>query len=202
MTSVSTISSKPLGKLHTPLLAATEEKAVDPQGFILGSPYPDILLDLHTFDHINADIARRLQCLRSYGDHLDAEYPVAFNFDECFRGVSYDAVLYVVVFRSTVAKSAVSSQLFDRLHAQDRESYVEANQRTGGLLKYWFGTINSDRRNLATCLWVDQEHAKEASKLPAHQKAIDVVRFGVYEDWKIERYRLHLGPGTIDFVRL
>ena len=53
---------------------------------------------------------------------------------------------YIVVFRSQLQQST------DRLElgAMDERSHAEAN-KSGGLLKYWFGSADAEGRNLATC---------------------------------------------------
>ena len=54
--------------------------------------------------------------------------------------------LYVVVFRSQL-KDGIDN---DWLYKLDYESHAEACE-SGGLLKYWFGKGDGERRNLATC---------------------------------------------------
>lgn len=51
-----------------------------------------------------------------------------------------------MVFRSCIALNAD----VDRLHELDAKSHQEATA-SGGLLKYWFGSKNAERENLATC---------------------------------------------------
>lgn len=172
---------------------------------IQASPYSDLRLDLCLLSPVHAEVAKRLQNLspRGYNYHLDKPYSEAFNFQECLTDFQHDTVqLYVVVFRSTIHSEAVSTDLFKRLHKQDHESYIEANTQVGGLLKYWFGVIDENRRNLATCVWVDRDHARQASGLEQHRKAVEIVRQGVYEDWTIERYVLRLARGEVQFERL
>jgi hypothetical protein len=53
---------------------------------------------------------------------------------------------YVVEFRSTL-KESIDIPL---LYTLDKQSHQEAAE-SGGLLKYWYGTPDSQRRNLATC---------------------------------------------------
>jgi hypothetical protein len=52
----------------------------------------------------------------------------------------------VVIFRSK-RKEVVDKYL---LHVLDQQSHIEATA-SGGLLKYWFGDPNPERRNVATC---------------------------------------------------
>lgn len=138
---------------------------------------------------------------RGSTDNLDKKYPDAFNFAERFADSKYTTKLYVVVFRSTIVENAVSTELFQTLHTQDHKSYVKASTQIGGLLKYWFGEIDKDRRNLATCVWIDREHAVRANKLEQHRRAVELVR-EVYESWVMERYALHMSGGKIQFEML
>lgn len=56
---------------------------------------------------------------------------------------------YVVVFRSKL-KDNIDN---DYLYKLDEESHAEACA-SGGLLKYWFGKSDLERRNLATCMFI------------------------------------------------
>lgn len=53
---------------------------------------------------------------------------------------------YVVEFRSKLKPDIDNIRLFQL----DKESHREATE-SGGLLKYWFGKPDEERRNLATC---------------------------------------------------
>jgi hypothetical protein len=53
---------------------------------------------------------------------------------------------YLVTFRSNMKLEYDQNRLFEL----DKHSHEEAIQ-SGGLLKYWFGTVNEHRRNLAFC---------------------------------------------------
>jgi hypothetical protein len=53
---------------------------------------------------------------------------------------------YVVEFRSKLKKD-IDVELLFKL---DKESHIEATA-SGGLLKYWYGVPDENRRNLATC---------------------------------------------------
>jgi hypothetical protein len=63
-------------------------------------------------------------------------------------------------------------------------------------LKYWFGVPAPDRRNLATCVWTNNDWALKASALPQHVKARNIVWRGVYESWAVEKYKLRVGGGN------
>jgi hypothetical protein len=57
-----------------------------------------------------------------------------------------ETTFYVVVFRSQLKENIDNEYLYQL----DAESHREACE-SGGLLKYWFGAANEQRRNLATC---------------------------------------------------
>jgi hypothetical protein len=88
--------------------------------------------------------------------YATAPYTSALNFDvvlAVLRDVTakedyvWQATsFYVVTFHSQL-KEAIDE---DYLYELDRESHREACE-SGGLLKYWFGKKDGERRNLATC---------------------------------------------------
>lgn len=64
------------------------------------------------------------------------------------EGVNWpETRFYVVVFRSKLKQNIDN----DYLYKLDEESHAEACD-SGGLLKYWFGKSDAERRNLATCM--------------------------------------------------
>ncbi|PZC97756.1 hypothetical protein A1F97_06819 [Pyrenophora tritici-repentis] len=73
---------------------------------------------------------------------------------------------YVVTFRSKLKESVDN----DSLYKLDAESHREACE-SGGLLKYWFGKTDGERRNLATCFWHSREDAYKGGLGPWHRKA-------------------------------
>lgn len=89
--------------------------------------------------------------------YATAPYEDAFNWSEVMHTLkalaSYERYhwpqteFYVVDFRSQLKAELDRDKLFEL----DRESHREATQ-SGGLLKYWFGTPDSERKNLATCM--------------------------------------------------
>lgn len=88
--------------------------------------------------------------------YATATYTSALNFDAVLdvlralvrsEGVDWpETRFYVVVFRSKLKENIDS----DYLYKLDEESHAEACA-SGGLLKYWFGKSDEERRNLATC---------------------------------------------------
>ena len=136
--------------------------------FLVASPYtaPEHLLDLETLNEEYQLMARALTKMRPTTDsYATTAYPDAFNWagvlQELLRlangeGYSYpETSFYIIVFRSRVAGST------DREHlgTLDEVAHREATN-SGGLLKYWFGTPDASRRNLATCVWRERKDAK------------------------------------------
>lgn len=126
---------------------------------LIASPYNSEphLLDLETLDTQSRLLSMALASFKPVrDDYATAEYLDSFNWQEVFDLVKTfsDAEghawtkqsFYVVVFRSKLQLGVDQ----DHLHALDAYSHQEA-VKSGGLLKYWFGTKNGKRENLATC---------------------------------------------------
>jgi hypothetical protein len=89
-------------------------------------------------------------------DYAMAPYMSTFNWDEVFEtlralcdqsGIQWQRTeLYVVIFKSKLRPDADRA----RLGELDQMSHQEACE-SGGLLHYWFGSCDGERRNLATC---------------------------------------------------
>ncbi|TQB68676.1 hypothetical protein MPDQ_002939 [Monascus purpureus] len=146
---------------------------------LIVSPYDDLrhILDLTTLDTPNRLFAKALAIFKPIrDDYATASYTESFNWQDIFEFLKElsDAEQYlwskqhffVVVFRSILLPDADS----ERLHELDVHSHREATA-SGGLLKYWFGTKNSNRENLATCLWRGRTDARLGGTGPWHQKA-------------------------------
>lgn len=146
---------------QTTISSTTEEKEGETEldTRLIASPYNDVphLLDLETLDTQSRLLALGLASFTSIRpDYATAPYIENFNWDEVFNLVKSfgDAeghrwtaqTFYVVAFRSILLPGVDN----DHLHALDAYSHQEA-VASGGLLKYWFGTKNDERRNLATC---------------------------------------------------
>lgn len=127
---------------------------------LTASPYPapSHLLSLPTLDHPNQLLAKSLTLLKpirddyATGPYVDSfNWPAVFTLlqDLCEREAytwNTTREFFVVVFRSRLLPDADITQLYEL----DERSHEEAN-RSGGLLKYWFGGTNCSRENLATC---------------------------------------------------
>jgi hypothetical protein len=125
---------------------------------LISSPYnvPGHYLDLSSLSPPSLFFALALTALQPTSpDYATAPYASALNFPRVITllrsllppGYTWPTTsFYVVVFRS-VLKPNIDSDL---LYTLDFESHREACE-SGGLLKYWFGKADEERRNLATC---------------------------------------------------
>jgi hypothetical protein len=126
---------------------------------LISSPYnnPDHYLDLTTLTTPSLLFAKALTALQPLrADYATAPYTEALNFDHVLSvlrdlatadGFEWkETSFHVVVFRSKL-KDGID---VDHLYKLDYESHREACE-SGGLLKYWFGKTDGERRNLATC---------------------------------------------------
>lgn len=137
----------------------TQYDSSDIDSRLIASPYnaSPHLLDLNSLD----TQSRLLSLAFAYftpirDDYATAEYLDSFNWTEVFdllksfskaEGHAWTRqTFYVVSFRSTLQPGVDN----DHLHDLDAYSHQEATA-SGGLLKYWFGTKNKKRQNLATC---------------------------------------------------
>lgn len=123
------------------------------------SPYSsnEHLLNLCTLDQPDRFMAVALQALEPVRcDFATCSYPDAFNWPHVMEKLASISAMnqrpwrrqefYVVIFRSQLQKEIDVELLF----ALDKQSHAEA-MASGGLLKYWYGKPDLDRRNLATC---------------------------------------------------
>ena len=130
-----------------------------PPRWLTASPYLEEahLLDLDTVDTQSRMLAQALTDLKvATEEYATVEYEKALDFSAvtsrlrsiaALEGVTWvQQDFYVVDFRSKL-KSQYDKDLLFML---DKKSHQEAMQ-SGGLLKYWFGEPNAERRNLATC---------------------------------------------------
>ncbi|KAJ5212514.1 uncharacterized protein N7498_004160 [Penicillium cinerascens] len=170
---------------------------------LISSPYNQTahLLDLNHLDTQNRLLSLALASFKPIrDDYATAPYLDSFNWQEVFDLVkAYSQAeghvwtaqsFYVVEFRS-VLKPGVDQ---DRLHALDAYSHQEATT-SGGLLKYWFGTKNGKRENLATCVWRSREDARLGGLGPWHAKARAAAR-ELYEQIIFTTMRLNIEDGV------
>ncbi|KAF2273149.1 uncharacterized protein EI97DRAFT_362015, partial [Westerdykella ornata] len=173
---------------------------------LISSPYnnPGHYLPLETLDLPSTLFAKALTALKpARADYATASYTSALNFpvilnllrelslDEGFQWDS-ECSFYVVVFRSRLKKDVDIEELY-RL---DYESHREACE-SGGLLKYWFGKVDAERRNLATCFWRSREDARKGGLGPWHAKARNAART-MYESITFATHRFTILRGATD----
>ena len=169
----------------------------DERQWLISSPYSETVhqLDLLSLDLQNQLTALALQALSpASGDFAIQPYSDAFNWirvmdilrtlvkSSGMRWANRD--FYVVEFRSRL-KGQIDRDLLWRL---DEMSHAEA-AGSGGLLKYWYGDPDSERRNLATCLWRSKEDAVKGGQGPWHKQARAIIP-DMYEQIAIKGFRL------------
>ncbi|KAF8474756.1 hypothetical protein BDZ91DRAFT_711640 [Kalaharituber pfeilii] len=185
---------------------------------LISSPYTteENILDLSALSPEYRLFALALSEMRNIvPTYATSPYTVSFNWGEVvstFRalhehyagsevlpGIAPGAPLprttaYAIVFRSRRAVPLVVAD-GERLGELDLPAHAEAN-KSGGLLKYWYGVPDSDTgRNLATCLWVDREHAVRGGSGPGHKEAMAKAR-GFYVGLEVERLRFVVEEGA------
>ncbi|KAI4724832.1 hypothetical protein E4T49_07422 [Aureobasidium sp. EXF-10728] len=149
------------------------------ESLLVVSPYTSLphLIDLTRYCTSSQLFAKALTLFRPIReDYATAEYTESFNFPEVIetlrslaRAEGYTwkkTEFYVVSFRSQLSPTADPERLFDL----DAFSHQEA-MASGGLLKYWYGVKDENRRNLATCFWESRQHARDGGRGPWHAKA-------------------------------
>jgi hypothetical protein len=138
--------------------STTQDPTTTYSNLLISSPYNTPLhhLDLTTLPLPSLLFAKALTALQpTTPTYATAPYTSALNFDHVLQILRTliptdfafpETSFYVVVFRSQL-KPDIDQ---DRLYLLDYESHREACE-SGGLLKYWFGKADGERRNLATC---------------------------------------------------
>jgi hypothetical protein len=123
-------------------------------------------------------------------DYAVAPILESFNWAECLGSVE-DADWYLVAFRSVRAEQADDRLLYEL----DALAHEEAIAHTG-LLHYFGGELDADRRCLSFCVWEDRARAAEAAGLPRHRDAIGAA-VTMYDSYVLERYRITARGGKV-----
>lgn len=128
-------------------------------------------------------------------DYAVAPIVEAFNWAECLGSVE-DADWYMVAFRSVRSVDADDKLLYEL----DAHAHEEATAHSG-LLHYFGGELDAERRCVSFCVWEDRTRAAEAAGLPRHRDAIGAA-VSMYESYVLERYRItaHGGEVTIEEI--
>ncbi|KAF9887551.1 hypothetical protein FE257_010129 [Aspergillus nanangensis] len=171
--------------------------------FLVTSPYTTSahLLDLSRLDKPSQLLARALAILQPVrDDYATAPYVDSFNWPavlellqalSCAEAYSWtERRFYVILFRSRLKSTADR----DYLHELDAESHREAVD-SGGLLKYWFGSANANRENLATCIWRSRQDARVGGTGPWHRRARNAIE-GLYEEINLTTLELVIGDAV------
>ncbi|KEQ80455.1 hypothetical protein M438DRAFT_348926 [Aureobasidium pullulans EXF-150] len=140
------------------------DESTESNSLLVVSPYATAphLLDLNRYDTASQLFAKALTILRpTRDDYATTEYTSTFNFQEVvdtLKGLAraeshtwQKKEFYVVSFRSQLKNEVDGERLFQL----DAFSHQEA-MASGGLLKYWYGVKDEDRRNLATCMYASK----------------------------------------------
>ncbi|KAK3074178.1 hypothetical protein LTR53_003576 [Teratosphaeriaceae sp. CCFEE 6253] len=127
---------------------------------LINSPYTSLAnqLQLSTLDPPTALFALALTFLtQTRAEYATAPYASAFNWPTVFSALRdlchrhslpwQRHAFHVVIFRSTRRRDFDPDP--DLIRQLDPESHHEACE-SGGLLKYWFGSVDGEMRNLAT----------------------------------------------------
>ncbi|OAP64016.1 hypothetical protein AYL99_03243 [Fonsecaea erecta] len=185
------------------------ESDVDPESahWLTVSPYlePEHLLDLNTVDTPNRLLAlASTQLEPASGDYATVPYEEAFDWSNFMATLKALAAkegyrwtrqeFYVVEFRSKLKKNIDVDLLFKL----DKQSHVEATQ-SGGLLKYWYGVPDADRRNLATCFWRNKEDAVNGGRGPWHKQARAAIS-SMYDEIDVKGLRFTIEDDATSWV--
>ncbi|KAJ3064553.1 hypothetical protein HDU98_012041 [Podochytrium sp. JEL0797] len=128
-------------------------------------------------------------------DYFHASLPDCFNWDEVAErlGSEWEGEWFLVAFRSVRNHFADAKQLYDA----DALAHSEALE-SGGLLKYWYGSLNEKRECLAMCIWSSRDFAKLATRKPYHILAMSLAG-RMYESYTLERWSLIKKKGEKTF---
>lgn len=119
----------------------------------------------------------------------------AFNWGSCLATVDRGE-WYVVAFRS-IRRPDADEGLLDEM---DARAFAEASS-FAGLLHYFSGKIDAERRCLSMCVWEDRQRAREAATLPEHLGAVGIAD-ATYASYVVERYRLTKRDGAVELAEL
>jgi hypothetical protein len=123
-------------------------------------------------------------------DYAIAPILESFNWAECLASLD-GADWYLVAFRSVRNQHADDRLLYEL----DARAHEEAMSHTG-LVHYFGGELDAERRCLSFCVWEDRERAATAAALPKHRDAIGAA-VTMYDSYVLERYRITTSGGTV-----
>ena len=123
-------------------------------------------------------------------DYAIAPILESFNWAECLGSVE-GADWYMVAFRSVRNTDADDPLLYEL----DARAHAEAISHTG-LVHYFGGELDAERRCLSFCVWEDRGRAAAAAALPKHRDAIEAA-VTMYDSYVLERYRITASGGEV-----
>jgi hypothetical protein len=123
-------------------------------------------------------------------DYAIAPILESFNWAECLASAD-GADWYLVAFRS-VRNQHADDRLLYELDARAHEEAISHS----GLVHYFGGELDAERRCLSFCVWEDRERAAAAAALPKHRDAIGAA-VTMYDSYVLERYRVTAGGGAV-----
>lgn len=123
-------------------------------------------------------------------DYAIAPIFESFNWAECLASLD-GADWYMVAFRSVRNQQADDRLLYEL----DARAHEEAISHTG-LVHYFGGELDAERRCLSFCVWEDRERAAAAAALPKHRDAIGAA-VTMYDSYVLERYRITASGGKV-----
>ncbi|KAI9327269.1 hypothetical protein BDR26DRAFT_792408, partial [Obelidium mucronatum] len=128
-------------------------------------------------------------------NYFHVPLPDCFNWNQVasLLGPEWEGDWYLVAFRSVRKENADSKALYDA----DALAHSEALE-SGGLLKYWYGSLNEKRECLAMCIWSSREFARLATRKPYHILAQSLAG-RMYESYTLERWSLQKLKGETFF---
>ncbi|KAJ3391037.1 hypothetical protein HDU80_011130 [Chytriomyces hyalinus] len=133
-------------------------------------------------------------------NYFETRLPDTFNWDEVASrlGKEWAGEWYIVAFRSVRNDRADAKALYEA----DGLAHKEALE-SGGLLKYWYGSLNERRQCLAMCVWSSRDFAKLATRKPYHRLASSLAS-EMYESYTLERWSLtkHVGETVFHLNQL
>ncbi|TPX32265.1 hypothetical protein SmJEL517_g04600 [Synchytrium microbalum] len=136
-------------------------------------------------DHHLSTLLSQLQVIPTHRtDPLD----ISFNWNDALSGATEtgDLPYFIVAFRSKRKSDADTFALMEA----DRLAHEEAKSK-GGLLSYWYTTLDDQRQCLAMCVWKSRDWAVLATDGPLHAQAMRLTS-RMYEHYTLERYWLHI----------
>jgi hypothetical protein len=123
-------------------------------------------------------------------DYAVAPILESFNWAECLASAD-GADWYLVAFRSVRNDEADDRLLYEL----DARAHEEAIAHTG-LVHYFGGELDAERRCLSFCVWEDRDRAATAASLPMHRDAIEAA-VTMYDSYVLERYRITASGGEV-----